>query len=410
MKDFTHLAKHRAGSRGFSLLELSLVILILGLMAPLLWRFIAAQTAQKAERASYSLLEAADWALTGYAMAHARLPCPDTNGDGKEDCGDGTETGKLPYKTLGLADARARWMRYGVLRRTSVVADPDPDTDPDWLAWPPRDADLAAAPQDRFYPFFAYLDGALPPADIPMLQTIAHINTPVLDGGAMVKSANVRLNHANSLDFCAMLRVAEDPPPDPATGHLNIDGRQLAYALALAEDAPGAAAAAFNPPTRSRAVSPSALWHRLECGEAIASIGHAHPNAATAALMLYRGLFDYEQVQQQAVELAETQVLIATSQVLSASAAIIDAVSASLHAAADVLKFGNALSVPAAVLMVGAAAVQAPLAGIGMASAVSARDMAEQRLVFLRRLRETAGELAEKVMLNAVAADERGVY
>ncbi|GHU38944.1 hypothetical protein AGMMS50256_38580 [Betaproteobacteria bacterium] len=223
----------------------------------------------------------------------------------------------------------------------------------------------------------------------------------------------------NTLDFCYLLRVADDPPPVPASGSLNIDNRQVAYALRLPGDLPEPGGTDFTPPTnpqtwqnnaRTRAVSLATLWQRLECGEATASIGHAHPNAATASVMLYRSLFDYEQVQQQAVELAEVGVLIATSQLVSSVAAIVDAVASALHAGADTAKIGNVTGVPAAILMAAAAALQVPLAIISMASAVETQQMAEQRFVFVKGLRASAHTLAQGILNNAIAADAQGLY
>ncbi|GHU31378.1 hypothetical protein AGMMS50256_19750 [Betaproteobacteria bacterium] len=175
-------------------MELSVIILILGLLTPLAWKFISAQLQQDAERVTYSLLEEADWALTGYAMANDRLPCPAADPvSGNEDC-DVEDTGFLPFRTLGVADARAGQIQYGVLRRTG--AEPDPEADvPPLEAELPRAADLTQAARDRFYPFFAFLGDGDP---LDNMETLLELKTdsdptPVLDGGPMAASANVPL-------------------------------------------------------------------------------------------------------------------------------------------------------------------------------------------------------------------------
>ncbi|GHU13383.1 prepilin-type N-terminal cleavage/methylation domain-containing protein [Betaproteobacteria bacterium] len=409
MKPFFQSAAKR---RGFSLPELAIIILILGLLTPLVWKFVSAKMAQEQARVTYSLLEEADWALTGYAMSHDRLPCPAPDADGVESCT--SETGYLPWKALGIADARAGQMRYGVLRRTSEVDDPEAVTgDDDWDLVLPRHADLTQLSQDRFYPFFAFLgtDAAAGITTLPELKTTDA--TPVTAGGAMLNSANVPLNHVNTLDFCWTLRVAEDPPPADASSNLNINGTQIAYALRLPGELPDSGGTGFTPPAAhnaSRAVSLATLWQRLECGEASASIGHAHPNVATASVMFYRSLFDYEQVQRQAVALAEVNVQIATSQVISAAAGIIDAVSSIAHAVGDTALATNFASVAAAVLQTANAALQMPLAVISLNSAVAAQKFADQRLHFVMNLRDTAHPLAQQILNNATRADAQGLY
>ena len=64
-------------------------------------------------------LAVAEEALYGFAMAHGRLPCPDTGGDGEEDLNAGTcraEEGNLPWADLGVArsDPWGNGYRYRV--------------------------------------------------------------------------------------------------------------------------------------------------------------------------------------------------------------------------------------------------------------------------------------------------------
>ncbi|MDR1660809.1 MAG: hypothetical protein LBR95_00015, partial [Azoarcus sp.] len=319
----------RTKEKGFSLLELSVIVLILGLLTTLSWRFIAARAQQEESVATRSLLERADWALTGFVLSNHRLPCPAADENGLADCSTG-EVGRLPYKTLGMADARAGRIRYGVLRRDTAADDPEADVDDPAPALS-RNADLTRA-MDRFYPLVGWAEGnfaANPPA-LPVLETenSDFVYSPVI-------ALNRPLNETNGIDFCQALRVAEDPAPTDVTSHVHTTAggtpRQVAYALALpgALDASGdndlfdtTAGPAFGLPQggqtylnddRVRAVSPGVLWTRLGCGVAVAAIGHAQPHAATAAAMLYVSLYDYEQVLEQANNLAGANVTIAAS-------------------------------------------------------------------------------------------------
>ena len=427
----------RKKASGFSLLELAIIVLILGLLTTLTWKFIGAQIQKQTEVTTYSLLERADWALTGFAMSHHRLPCPDTNQDGMEDCAIENQVGTLPYKTLGFADARAGRVRYGALRRTAEVVNPEAATD-DPTPLLPRSADLATI-IDRFYPLVASMDNA-DAASGAFKKSLPVLTTTTVGVGSRtylpVEAYNAKLGNQNGLDFCWALRVAEDPPPDAGSIrnhiHVLINGqpRQVAYALAL----PGAldmsgdnnlfdgtqtTALSFDPPQqgqnyenddRTRAVSLGALWNRLECGEAIASIGHAHPNAATAAVMLYRGLYDMEQVLEQALALAEAQRDIAVAGVLNAVGAIIDAAAAVSHTVADVALEGLGTSVAAAVVMVAAAATVIAPAIMSLVQAVEVVGMAEQRYEYSQVLRASAKNFAEQLLGDVETADGKGLY
>jgi hypothetical protein len=424
---------------GFSLPELAVIVLILGLLTTLTWRFIGARLQQRETVAARSLLERADWALTGFVLSNHRLPCPAGNANGIEDCGFGVDVGKLPFRTLGMADARAGTIRYGVLRR--VVGAPDPEAAGDDPAPElPRTADLTTS-ADRFYPLVGWIWDSIPPSDLPVLPVLTtetELKDRVFGESTLVRALNVKLDKDNGIDFCQTLRVAEDPAPADVTGRVHVmaggAARQVAYALALpgALDASGdnapfdgwqqTSGPVFDPPQggqthlnddRIRAVSLGVLWNRLGCGEAVAAIGHAQPNAATAAAMLYMSLYDYEQVLEQALKLAEANITIASSGVVGAVGSIIDAVSAGFHAAGDTAKSAGGLaptSSGAAVLMGVAAGTVTVSAALALTTAVEVRDMTQQRYDFLMVLRASAKFFADGVAAHVSTADAKGLY
>lgn len=97
--------RSRGLQRGLSLLEVMLLILIVS--GALVAGFIALKArdaSNAAQRQAAQLIEA-DRMLVGFAAARHRLPCPDTDRDGLEDCGSGAQKGWLPYRTLGLEGA-----------------------------------------------------------------------------------------------------------------------------------------------------------------------------------------------------------------------------------------------------------------------------------------------------------------
>jgi hypothetical protein len=129
--------------------------------------------------------------------------------------------------------------------------------------------------------------------------------------------------------------------------------------------------------------------------------------------MLYLALYDYEQVLQQALKLAEANVTIASSGVVGAVGSIIDAVSAGLHAAGDSAKTAGGLaasSIGAAVLMGVAAATVTVVAALALTSAVEVKNMTDQRYQFLKGLRDSAKDFAEKVADHVSTADAKGLY
>jgi prepilin-type N-terminal cleavage/methylation domain-containing protein len=103
--------------RGFSLVELTVVMVILGLLLGGLLLPLAAQRDLTQRRAAESGLMEIREALLGYAALHDVLPCPDleenpdaaTYGEAESDCGSPAREGFVPFKTLGLTDAADPW-------------------------------------------------------------------------------------------------------------------------------------------------------------------------------------------------------------------------------------------------------------------------------------------------------------
>ena len=141
----------RAHNRGFTLAEIAIVTLILGLMLVGVLGAVANQINQSRVSLTERRLEEIRQALLGFAAAKGYLPCPDTNtpADGIEDervagvrsaIAEGTvcaaEEGFLPWVTLGVpqTDAWGVLFRYRVkdefARPAAVAAGPAGGTAP----------------------------------------------------------------------------------------------------------------------------------------------------------------------------------------------------------------------------------------------------------------------------------------
>ena len=110
-------------SRGFTLVELAIVLIILALLSGGLMMTLSSQVDQRSYRETQQQLQDIRDALLGYAASHPALdgkpylPCPDTDGDGIENrtgnlCA--SAGGQFPWVTVGFGnqDAWSNRFRY----------------------------------------------------------------------------------------------------------------------------------------------------------------------------------------------------------------------------------------------------------------------------------------------------------
>jgi type II secretory pathway pseudopilin PulG len=90
----------RSNSRGLTLIEMAIILVILGILAGMTLPLLSEVTRQRHYRTTQKEIEEIKDALIGYAGINWRLPFADNNGDGIGD--SGFYTGTLPYMDLGL--------------------------------------------------------------------------------------------------------------------------------------------------------------------------------------------------------------------------------------------------------------------------------------------------------------------
>lgn len=92
--------------KGFSLIELSIVLIIVGLLMSAgvgIMNSVSKTSKIAKEKANMGIIKNS---LIAYAFSHGRLPCPDTNGDGSENCPTSNCTNPpcgLPFIDLSLS-------------------------------------------------------------------------------------------------------------------------------------------------------------------------------------------------------------------------------------------------------------------------------------------------------------------
>ena len=406
--------------RGFSLVELAVSLALLGLVALGLVAYLRQATQHKVIQQSTDIMETAQQALVGFAHANFRLPCPALDGNGIEICGNAqsglpNQIGQLPWRTLGLANARAGRLRYGVYRA--------PNANP-WL-----DSDLAVA-KDRMVPL-NNITANSPGAPSPPIPPV------VYDSPADVSNLahkNPLLGNVNLVDFCyATYRAANAPVSANALATVDANANATLRPVAFVLAAPGLLDAdgdgdpfdghqhsasqskpSFDAANRVQtatyddqvqAMGLDTLYGKLDCGEALSAIEHSHVNAATTAAMMAQAMVDYKYQVYISDQLAQGGILLGVLGVDMAAAGLALSIAGLQNAIAETIASHGAL---AALIAAGIADVAVNTANIPLAALQLAEAIALEVKVadFLRR---APGELVDPsaVLANSVDADFR---
>jgi prepilin-type N-terminal cleavage/methylation domain-containing protein len=227
-------------SRGFSLVELSISLLILGILGFSLWKLIPAYNQVGETHPAEAQLARADEAIIGFIMREHRLPCPDTAGGGEENydpaSGCASTTGKLPERTLGLRLATP--LNYGVyqnagalgpLTRLSVAQTP-------WLPEPVTAATEWPLAGGVYVPGAHDVPSGINIGDLTILTpgpmtTMDYITPLLLRTSPTADEIDTVNTRVNGLDFCAKLRALQSDA-SPALLLTANNAIPVAYALA----------------------------------------------------------------------------------------------------------------------------------------------------------------------------------
>lgn len=390
--------------KGFSLIEMGVALVVLGLLITSVFTFWRLNVQQAVVRTERNAAHDAQTALLAYAQAHARLPCPDTNGNGLEGgavgCAATDVVGSFPWRTVGVFDPAVRNMRYGVYRGSDAVASYN-------------DVDLTVL-KDRYRPLVV---AGSPPAG----------NEALLGNGNLLDFCfALQTGSRDTVVHADRLRVASDAAGANtrhvafvlvAPGLLDADGNGSKF------DGLNAAATSTNPlfEHAARTVSDSyddqvvaygfdTLLAELGCGKALGAMGHAHFNAAAASRFMEQAFIDYKRQLKLLSDAAGASVASATAGTLMASSGLSKAIAASLNVTSVILVSQGSLSA------IAAAAVAAIIANTAatvtsvaaLATAIAFKVEADSREPAFAPMVTDMATLAASVDGNARAADMAG--
>lgn len=124
------MAQNTTDQRGFSLIELTIVLVIVALLSSGLMFGLSAQRDAAANRDAQVQIDNAKEALLGFAISNGRLPCPanpllagTATGAGLENCSlTPADHGVLPWATLGLPETDPWGQRLTYFASTRFTA------------------------------------------------------------------------------------------------------------------------------------------------------------------------------------------------------------------------------------------------------------------------------------------------
>jgi prepilin-type N-terminal cleavage/methylation domain-containing protein len=110
----THMSIKQINDKGFTLIEIAIALVIVGLLAGGGVSLMGALSERRTRNEALDYLNEAKASLVNFAKINGRLPWADANGDGIADAN--TSRGTFPFQTLGArpADSQGRRLRYEI--------------------------------------------------------------------------------------------------------------------------------------------------------------------------------------------------------------------------------------------------------------------------------------------------------
>jgi prepilin-type N-terminal cleavage/methylation domain-containing protein len=330
--------------RGFTFIELSFVMIVLGLVAAVLAQVVPAMRRSSMTAETVRNISSVQLSLESFAAIHGRLPCADTDNDGVENATPCQTIGTLPYVTLGypgaLANADGYDFKYALYQRD------DPTL---------RQQARLGEKTERYRP---------------------STGTPVSASDLTVELtdkayAAVPGNPLNRrLDFCQGLRAGMDQPFDNRFLHVEQSGERKHVAYVLVDPGIGnmdlmgdrfdglngsanATLPRFDHPNRPQSMIYDdrvvvayfdQLWETLGCSANMATAGRAHPNLETTLALFKQTMVDYRTQMDIAVDMAFADNFSAGAGIASATSGLAGSGAAMLIDIASAINTAGATS------------------------------------------------------------------
>lgn len=388
--------------QGMTLIELSLILVVLGLMTAMLVSMVPSLTRLASVEEALDDISDTQNAITGFAQTTGRLPCADSDQDGRENCP--AIAGGFPYLTVGLGaplrNAHGYDYRYAVYAQSNNEA-------------AMNDAELTVA-RVRWQP--TVISSVLPLTDKSI-------------GREVMGASSTKTPTSTPLDLCQALGVAQNSEANGQYLHLEHSGTREAVAYVLVDpgqadsdgngslfDGLNAEGMGFEHPVlsssrgyddRVSAMRFNQLWEQLGCSAQLATVGHAHPNVLSMLAMFRQTIRDYRTQLELVEEMAFADNFQTGASIASATASVAAAAATAPTATASAINTAGATAaaVGASVGAITGNAALVVTAGFAQAAAVINLDNVRDQLVELEKLINDLDELHNSVHDNVVDAD-----
>lgn len=398
------LIRNHLSFRGYTLIEMSVALMIIGFVVTILADLYPKITESSAKQQSAIQTERLEQSILGFVFAKGRLPCPSSDVNGIENCT--LQKGEFPYRSLGMSspvrNQAGLALRYAVFDRALTGA---------------SDMELTVL-KDRYKAYITTDNNAV---GIRPVATDAFLNlgTPngldlcqALSNGSRTSDDSTYLHTGTGATLKHVAYLIHDSGLSDAD-NLNglFDGSNTPTATDLGFDAPTNIANHTND-DYVYVKSFNQLWSDLDCSSVVSSVGHAHPNTASASAIMNQALADYK-VQ------AELAADVASADVAAAAASILSGVSATASAAATipVATSESINTAGAASFTVGLSIAATVAAGVATVTAAVVTGVAAANKSRLDGLVVEVGakvleinNLNFSIYANALAADNAGLY
>lgn len=395
--------------RGFSLIELGVSLIVMGILGLLLWRWILAAQEPATEQKIQQQLSEAQAAVEGFVLANHRLPCPALAATGTETCTNAAAV-SLPWRTLGVSSAMGE-LHYGANRGGGV--------------------DLAVLPTATIAPDLNIDLTGVPLSTPPTSNTAATAAiTAATEVGTLITTARTRRAQVNGLDWCRVLRTYAANPAlagalqaGNATNSLPVayilvhpgqnrqfDGNNaLGVGGSFRYDLPGREQDAQYDDI-ARAVGPSDLSARLGCVTRM-SAAMAAAQAAFAQYDTTRVMQEYWSLRAYDVVTAESNVISAGSGVAAAALGLILATADSILAIASALNTEGLTAFLVAVTIANlvVAVANQVLAAKALEAAITALADAKTKLDATSVYAAETYQLMARSLRQSILLDEKGL-